>query len=304
MGTILQKLQKLKSTKEAIRQAIIIKGQELDTSVPFSSYPTKIQAITTGIDTSDATATADNIITGKTAYANGKKITGTIPVKTASDVAFANGTGTITVPRGFYNGASRKVTASTHSKPTISIATTTGLVTSKHTLSAGYYKSGTTSDTLQLSVLKAKTYTPTTSNQEISSRQYITGSQTILGDPNLIAKNIVSGVSIFGIEGSAAAMDKVSILVTGYRTNRGSVTVIRRKSDGTVATTGSADGSYVSYGPFLLIGHGNYQNPTYTTSVLPSGKFIHTYNQAGNYKSILFVYPDPGVTDITITVEM
>lgn len=48
----------------------------------------------------------------------------------------------------------------------------------------------------------ATNYTPSTSNQIISAGQYLSGIQTILGDSNLIASNIVSGKSIFGIAGN------------------------------------------------------------------------------------------------------
>jgi len=46
------------------------------------------------------------------------------------------------------------------------------------------------------------TMTPTTSDQIISSGVYLGGSQVILGDSNLVAANIASGVSIFGVSGT------------------------------------------------------------------------------------------------------
>lgn len=50
----------------------------------------------------------------------------------------------------------------------------------------------------------AATYTPTTSNQTIAASQYLNGAQTIKGDANLVAGNIKSGVSIFGVAGTYA----------------------------------------------------------------------------------------------------
>ena len=53
-----------------------------------------------------------------------------------------------------------------------------------------------------ISSKSAATYTPTTSDQTINSGQYLSGTQTIKGDANLVAGNIRSGVSIFGVSGS------------------------------------------------------------------------------------------------------
>lgn len=50
--------------------------------------------------------------------------------------------------------------------------------------------------------LGAKTYTPGTANQTISSGICLTGAQTIKGDSNLKAANIKKGVTIFGITGT------------------------------------------------------------------------------------------------------
>ena len=50
----------------------------------------------------------------------------------------------------------------------------------------------------------AETYTPTTEDQTIAADQYLSGAQTVKGDANLVAGNIKSGVTIFGVEGTYA----------------------------------------------------------------------------------------------------
>ena len=64
----------------------------------------------------------------------------------------------------------------------------------------------------------ATTYTPTTSDQTINADQYLAGAQTIKGDANLIAANIVAGKTIFNVAGSATlpsiSQDSTSKILT------------------------------------------------------------------------------------------
>ena len=195
----------------AIADAIRAKG---GTSAPLV-YPTEfvsaISAIKVGVDTSDANATSNDMLNGKTAYVDGQKITGNIPSKSSANLTALDAT--ITAPAGYYSIAATKTISngSTIQNAPI-INSSTGLVTATATVTAGYQASDTKSNTLQLTTQAEQTITPGTTNQTISSGRYLTGTQTIKGDANLVASNIAEGVSIFGVTGTHSSADPTDFI--------------------------------------------------------------------------------------------
>lgn len=120
--------------------------------------------------------------------------------------------------------------------PSITVSTS-GLITASATQEAGQVAAGTKSATKQLTTQDAKTYTPGTSDQTIASGMYLSGVQTIEGDSDLVASNIKSGVSIFGVAGS----------YEGENTNGSSGGLAVRSGeviDSTVIETGLSSVSY------------------------------------------------------------
>ena len=66
--------------KTLVANAITTKGVPTAADAAFDTIATNISQITTGVDTSDADAREVDILTGKTAWVNGQKITGNIPI--------------------------------------------------------------------------------------------------------------------------------------------------------------------------------------------------------------------------------
>ena len=122
-----------------------------------------------------ATATAARILSGRTAWVNGSKLTGTMTNRGAISQKLA-ANGSYTVPAGWHNG-SGKVTQS---------LTTQG----------------------------AKNVTPTTTNQTAcAASRWTTGNIVIVGASTLTAGNIKKGVKIFNVTGTFG--DTISVFENG-----------------------------------------------------------------------------------------
>ena len=112
--------QSVSNGKSLIASAITGKGVSTAATATFQTMANNISSIPQ-LNTSDANATASQILSGYTAYVNGSKITGTMTNRGAVSSSLNCG-GSYTIPAGYHNG-SGKVTANSLASQTSATAT-------------------------------------------------------------------------------------------------------------------------------------------------------------------------------------
>lgn len=189
--------------------------------------------------------------------------TGGLITASATQSAGYVSAGTKSITKQLTTQAAKTVTPSTSSQTAVASGRyTTGTVTVA-AIPSTYVKPTATKG--------ATTYTPTTSNQTIAAGTYCSGAQTIKGDANLVAGNIKSGVSIFGVTGTyAGTTEDLDAVITELETKTATLnTTLEGKASGGGGSAASMDTGTLSYTTKEMSTPGMYDY-TYDLSVIPN----------------------------------
>ena len=172
------------------------------------------------------TANANDILSGKVVInSDGELLTGTMTNRGAWNSSVSVN-GSVTIPAGYHNGSGR-VTNST-------------------------------------ATMGGQTITPRSTSQTVScSGRYMTGNIVVNGDSNLVAANIVSGKSIFGVAGNAKKY--------GWFEQFGANTTTRRsfeENGGDIITLYSIRKDNVGFVPLVAAGVSAVNIGTYGVSMI------------------------------------
>ncbi|MCI5792868.1 MAG: hypothetical protein MR011_06360 [Lachnospiraceae bacterium] len=154
---------------------------------------------------------------------------------------------------------------------------------------------------------EGQTITPTTAAQTVSCNgKYMTGDIKINGDSNLVAANIVSGKSIFGVAGNArkygfinkwantgstagfrdvadkATYNKYYVEAANIGFTPESCYAIYNTGNGTVRVTGYIYNPYTYFGTYVVAGDRDYKATSYAGSFSSSLLRIPVYTSGGN----------------------
>lgn len=249
-----------------------------------------------GVDTSDATATAEDIAKDKTAYVGGEKVTGTVSeigsssssilatsnmvLETVSSKKYIKFGNITRFADMLFRKASElyvRVEASSFGN-----ATAEDVLEGKtFTSTEGIKVTGTAKASVP--TLQAKTVTPSAAEQTVTPDSGYDGlsSVTVEGDANLVPGNIKSGVSIFGVAGS-------------YTGSGGSGGSSDNNCEAYHITSASETLNFKTTGTVKVWGYGYYSSGTYSRT---------TYAFVGDGYYTASSYGTPSKTSATFSIN-
>lgn len=174
--------------------------------------------------TQAGSATPAHVLSGQTfTSTSGVGVAGTMPNNGA--VSLTPGTTAQAIPAGYHNGSgivagdvdllSTNIVAGVNLFGVSGTAMqASGAATAGQVLSGVTFSNAVGADIGTMPNIGAVSLTPGTSTQTIAAG-YHNGSGTVAGDPDLVASNIVAGVNLFGVSGTATSGASVQLLKTG-----------------------------------------------------------------------------------------